>query len=95
MESGFQASSVKVSKIKNNRKIKKNQKYLEVKLQVPLFYGNYIKRCNAFLKIPTDSLFLISKGISFHSLNNKYDESNWPLPHRDLLILKSLAWRVW
>ena len=39
------------------------------KLQVPLFYGDYIKQWNAFLKIPADSLLLISKGISFHSLN--------------------------
>ena len=39
-----------------------------------------------FFKIPSDSLFLIFKGISFHSLNKKYDERNWPLPHRDLSL---------
>ena len=73
LEGGFQASPVKVSKIKKRtKKFKKKLKISRSKLQVPLFYGDYIKQCNAFLKIPTDSLFLISKGISFHSLNTKY-----------------------
>ena len=71
LEGGFQASAVKVSKIKKRiKKLKKKIKISRSKLLVPLFYGDYIKQCNAFLKIPTDSLFLISKGISFQVVLN-------------------------
>ena len=55
----FRRALSKLAKLKKNRNVKRRI-HLEVKLQVPLFFGDYIKRCNAFLKIPTDSLFLIS-----------------------------------
>ena len=50
-------------------------------------YQNYAKRCNtAFTQLRILSLFLTLRGISFHSLNKKYEERSWPLLQRDLSI---------
>ena len=45
------------------------------------------------MKLPILSLLLTFRGISFHSLNKKYEERSWALLQSDLSILKSLAWR--